>query len=71
MPCSGVIVLAVMLYLSSKTDSMFPEVLDIISWVAIWEAVTIVVIEKHDLRRERWNYRKLSEAKITIENRSV
>ena len=33
-----------MLYLSSKTDSMFPEVLDIISWVAIWEAVTIVVI---------------------------
>ena len=62
----GIIVLSLMFYLSTKTDSMLIEILDIISWVAIWEATTVIVIETHGYKRDKKDYKKLMDAEITV-----
>ena len=62
----GLIVLSLMFWLSANSDSMFLEILDIIAWVSIWEATSIIVIQSYDFRKAKRDYKKLTEATIEI-----
>ena len=42
------------------------EILDIISWVSIWEATSIIVIQTYEMRQIKKSFLKLLEAEITI-----
>ena len=62
----GIIVLAIMFILAANTDSILLEILDIIGWVAVWEATNIVILEAQDLRQLKKRYAALSKAEIVI-----
>lgn len=45
----GIIILAVWLYLSARTENVNIEVLSIVGWVAVWEAASIAIMERPGL----------------------
>ena len=62
----GLVVLAVMFFQLAGADDMLLEILDIVGWVAIWEATSIVIISAQELRTEKKNYKKLIAAEIRV-----
>lgn len=63
----GTIALAVWFFLSATYSSVNLEILSIIGWVAIWEATSVTIMGKHDLREQQRDYERASKAEIKIE----
>ena len=62
----GAAVLAVWLYLSARTENVSVEILSIIGWVAVWEAVSIAIMEHPQLHRSKKEFERLIDARIVI-----
>lgn len=61
----GILVLAFSLFLGSQGDSiLWSEVIDIVAWVLLWEAVDISVFQSHILRLCRLRYLACINMKI-------
>ncbi|MDD2434305.1 MAG: hypothetical protein WC196_03735 [Bacilli bacterium] len=53
----GVIVLAIDMILKNRTPvSIWAEVIDIVAWVLLWEAVDITIFRNHETRNNRKHY---------------
>lgn len=61
----GVIVLALAIYLGYVVDTaLWSEVIDVVAWVLLWEAVDIKFFKSRELLVTRRKYRALSMMKI-------
>jgi hypothetical protein len=61
----GVIILAIAVYLGYHFNNpVWAEVIDIVAWVFVWEAVDIGVFQNHSLRINRRRYLVLSTANV-------
>lgn len=63
----GVLILGLWAYLSVTSQSfgmVRSEILSIIGWVAIWEATSIVIMERPELTAVRNSYNKIINAQI-------
>ena len=63
----GVLILGLWAYLSVTSQSLGmvrSEILSIIGWVAIWEATSIVIMERPELTAVRISYNKIINAQI-------
>ena len=61
----GVAVLAFSIFLSSNIkNEVWPEVVDIIAWVLVWEAADIGIFKNNELRINRKRYKAFSDMKI-------
>lgn len=47
----GVAILALWLYLSATTETVGVEILSIMGWVCVWEATSIVILQRPELQR--------------------
>lgn len=63
----GTVVLSIWFFLSETYSAVNLEILSIIGWVAIWEATSVMIMGKHDLREQKRDYEKASKAEIKIE----
>lgn len=63
--CAGILVLAAAIFLEYRRDSIiWSEVIDIVAWVLLWEAVDIAVFENRSLRLKRLRYISYMSMKI-------
>ena len=62
----GVLVLSVWFYLSADAANVNLEILSIVGWVAIWEAASITLMGRRELRQIKKNFDKLIDAEIVI-----
>lgn len=63
----GVLILGLWAYLSVTSQSLGmvrSEILSIVGWVAIWEATSIVIMERPELTALRNSYNKIINAQI-------
>lgn len=63
----GAATLALWLYLSSKTDAVFAEILSIVGWVFFWEATDILVLQQADSRSDIFFLDRLIQSEIRFE----
>ena len=63
----GAAILALWLYLSATRETVGVEILSIMGWVLVWEATSILVLQRPDLRRMWLNIDRLTKAKITFQ----
>ena len=62
---AGILVLAAAIFLEYRRDSIiWSEVIDIMAWVFLWEAVDIAVFENRSLRLKRLRYMSYMSMKI-------
>ncbi len=64
----GILILAVAIL---RRGELWSEVLDIIAWVFIWEAVNIIAFRKRDLRIKKFRYRAFENMKIEYTCESI
>ena len=60
----GIALLALWLYLSARSNNINIEILSIMSWVCIWEAAAIILVERPELLRMWKNLDRLIQAEI-------
>ncbi len=60
----GVAILCLWLYLSATRETVGVEVLSIMGWVCVWEATSIAVLQRPELRRMWLNIERLTRAEI-------
>ena len=61
----GVLILALAVYIGYHYDSpVWTEVIDIVAWVFVWEAVDIGAFQNRTLRVNRMRYQKLAEMDV-------
>lgn len=63
----GLIFLSLWYFLSSSIENMWMEVLNIMGWVAIWEATSIVIMQRPELYHVSKTYKRASKAQIIID----
>ena len=63
----GIIVLSIWLYLSVSTSNINTEILSIMGWVAIWEATSIIIMARPELRHLQKVLDKAMNAEIIID----
>ena len=63
----GAAILALWLYLSATRETVGVEILSIMGWVLVWEATSILVLQRPDLRRMWLNIDRLTKAEITFQ----
>lgn len=63
----GVAILSLWLYLSATTETVGMEVLSIMGWVCVWEATSILIMQRPDLRRMWFNLDRLTRAKVVYQ----
>lgn len=63
----GAAILAVWLYLAATTETVGIEILSIMGWVCVWEATSILVMQRPELRRLWLNLDRLAKAKIVFQ----
>ena len=61
----GILILALAVYIGYKYEApLWTEVIDIVAWVFIWEAVDIGAFQNRTLRVNRMRYQKLAEMDV-------
>lgn len=61
----GVLTLAVAIFISEKFGSpLWSEVIDIVAWVLLWEAVDIMAFRSRNQRLLRWRYLAFIDMKV-------
>lgn len=61
----GIMILAVSIFLGDQIDSaVWGEVIDIVAWVLLWEAVDIIAFKNRELRVKRRRYLSYLSMKI-------
>lgn len=63
----GAAILALWLYLSATRETVGVEILSIMGRVLVWEATSILILQRPDLRRMWLNIDRLSKAEITFQ----
>lgn len=63
----GLIFLSLWYFLSASMENMWMEVLNIMGWVAIWEATSIAIMRRPELYHVSKTYKRASKAKIIFE----
>ena len=63
----GAIILSIWLYLSARSSSVRIEILSIVGWVAIWEAASIFIMQRHELVFTKKAYERLVNGQIIID----
>ncbi len=63
----GIAILAVWVYLSATREGVNMEILSIMGWVAVWEAFSIAIIQRPELRIEQKNLDRLVNAEIRFQ----
>ena len=63
----GLIFLSLWYFLSASMENMWMEVLNIMGWVAIWEATSIAIMRRPELYHVSKTYNRASKAKIIFE----
>ncbi|MBR0381290.1 MAG: hypothetical protein IJH71_02495 [Eubacterium sp.] len=63
----GVLITALWMYLSYKYKNLGVEIISVIAYVSVWEAVSIASMERPELRRIQKNLLKLANAEIIID----
>ena len=62
---AGILVLAFAVFFNAKMETLvWSEVIDIVAWVLIWEAVDVMLFRNNELRVNKHRYRALSSMKI-------
>jgi uncharacterized protein (TIGR04206 family) len=65
----GVLTLAVAIFISEKFGSpLWSEVIDIVAWVLLWEAVDIMAFRSRNQRLLRWRYLAFIDMKVEFYN---
>ena len=62
----GAAILALWLYLSATRETVGIEILSIMGWVLVWEATSIFVLQRPELRRSWLNIDRLTRAEIVF-----
>ena len=63
----GVVILSLWLYFTSRSDSaIHAEILSIMGWVAIWEATSIAIMQRPEIRLQQKNLDELIKAEIHV-----
>ena len=69
--CLGVLgaaLLALWLYLSLQKDSSVGlEILSIMGWVCVWEATSIAIMQRPELKRLQLNLKRLIQSEIRVQ----
>ena len=60
----GLVILSICFFLSVSQEGVKIEVLDIIGWVSIWEATSILLMGQHELRDSKKNLNKILNAEF-------
>ena len=60
----GAAILCLWLYLSATRETVGVEILSIMGWVCVWEATSIAVLQRPELRRMWLNIERLTRAEI-------
>ena len=63
----GAVILAIWVIVSAKAEGVNVEILSIMGWVAVWEATSIAIMEKPELRREREVNKMAMKADILVD----
>ncbi len=63
----GAAILSLWLYLSATTETVGVEILSIMGWVCVWEATSIAVLQRPDLKRMWVNLDRLTKAEIIVQ----
>lgn len=63
----GAAILCLWLYFSATRETVGVEILSILSWVCVWEATSIAVLQRPELRRMWFNIERLTRAEIVFE----
>ena len=63
----GVLILSVWFYLLLTTESIAVEILSIMAWVCIWEATSILIMERPELIATLKSINKLLNSDIRVE----
>ena len=63
----GLIITAFWMYLSYKYNNLGVEILSVVAYVSVWEAVSIASKEKPEMNRLKKNLLKLANAEIIID----
>lgn len=58
----GIAILSLWLVLSVTTETVWVEILSIMGWVVVWEATSIAVMQRTELRLAQLNLEVLSKA---------
>ena len=66
----GILILCVWLYFSSRSERVNVEILAIMGWVAVWEATSIAIMERPELRRMMKTYEQAMNAEIIVHNKA-
>lgn len=64
---AGAAILALWLYLSATRETVGIEILSIMGWVLVWEATSILILQRPELRRMWLNIDRLTKAEITFQ----
>jgi len=64
----GVALLALWLYLAATTESVGVEILSIMGWVCVWEATSIAIMQRPELRIMQKNLDRLTHAEIVVQS---
>ncbi|MBR2870386.1 MAG: hypothetical protein IKB98_03315 [Clostridia bacterium] len=65
----GVLILAVAIFISEKFGApLWSEVIDIVAWVLLWEAVDIMAFRSRNQRLLRWRYLAFIDMKVEFYN---
>ena len=66
----GIAILSVWLFLSSDSENINLEILSIIGTVAVWEAVNVIIIGRHELLQSKKDLKKMLKAEIFISDKT-
>ena len=62
----GILLLIINMYLSEHLGTILSEVLSIIWWIGIWDAIEIQLLDKTDNKWKRLNYQQIYESEIVF-----
>ncbi len=63
----GVIILAVWLLISARTENVSTEILSILGWITIWEGADIAILDRPELRHLQKAYEQALKAEVIID----
>ena len=63
----GVAITALWLYLSYNFENVGVEILSIAGWIALWEAISIAIVQRPEIRHLQKNLLKLANSEIIID----
>ena len=63
----GVAITSLWLFLSYKYENVGVEILSIAGWIALWEAISIAIVQRPEIRYLQKNLLKLANADIIID----